>query len=584
MLRNDSHECVAPPALRPQNGQILEIMDSPERLLFTERTFLILSVLLAAYQAWIYRQSMMSDGISYLDIGDAYLRGDWKAAINAYWGPLYSLILGSAIWVFKPSLRWEFPVVHLVNFVIFCAALFSFHSFLRAAMTKSRHQGSEIYESEVSLPAWITVAMSYMVVLWSLLVLDDLILVTPDLLLAALVFLLGRLLVDLHTQHSIWKFLAFGSICGVAYLTKSIMFPLAFVFLAVLFFSGTISKARVRGILLAAVAFLLVASPFIFALSKSKGRLTYGDAGRLAYAALVSPQSPQTNWQGNPAGSGIPVHPTRQLLDDPPVFEYAQPVGGTYPPWYDPSYWNEGVRPTFRLRSQVRVLVQSLLTYGTIFTGYAPVVTAIVFFLLMGKNSALKAIAHNWPLLIIPLAAAGVYALVLVKSRYVAGFAALFLVAVITQIRVPKDRSRTVPVCLGLAVTFSMLLLLGSHFGNITYRALTIGPEPLMGEQVDVVEGLQGMGLRANDKVAVLGDGLTAYWAHLGRFKIVAEISDPSGRAFWAAAPELKERTYKSIRHTNAEAIITWSPPEIVVAQSWRQIAGTHYYAYVFPK
>ena len=33
---------------------------------------------------------MISDGVSYLDIGDAYFRGDWKAAVNAYWSPVYS--------------------------------------------------------------------------------------------------------------------------------------------------------------------------------------------------------------------------------------------------------------------------------------------------------------------------------------------------------------------------------------------------------------------------------------------------------------------------------------------------------------
>jgi hypothetical protein len=28
-----------------------------------------------------------ADGISYLDIGDAYWRGDWHMAINAFWSP-----------------------------------------------------------------------------------------------------------------------------------------------------------------------------------------------------------------------------------------------------------------------------------------------------------------------------------------------------------------------------------------------------------------------------------------------------------------------------------------------------------------
>ena len=41
------------------------------------------------------------------------------------------------------------------------------------------------------------------------------------------------------------------------------------------------------------------------------------------------------------------MHPTRQIMTHPPVFEFDGPVPGTYPPWTDPSYWNEGVHPRF---------------------------------------------------------------------------------------------------------------------------------------------------------------------------------------------------------------------------------------------
>ena len=69
---------------------------------------------------------MNADGISYLDIGDAYFRADWVNAINPVWSPLYSWILGFANFVIRPSIQWEFPVVHLVNFIIYLMALSSF--------------------------------------------------------------------------------------------------------------------------------------------------------------------------------------------------------------------------------------------------------------------------------------------------------------------------------------------------------------------------------------------------------------------------------------------------------------------------
>ena len=60
-------------------------------------------------------------------------------------------------------------------------------------------------------------------------------------------------------------------------------------------------------------------------------------------------------------------------------------------------------------------------------------------------------------------------------------------------------------------------------------------------------------GLHAGDHVAVIGDGTGAYWAHLARLHIVAEI--PVGSAsrpglpamdFWESEPGSQQ---KSIRH-----------------------------------
>src|SRR5580700_7243040 len=112
-------------------------------------------------------------------------------------------------------------------------------------------------------------------------------------------------------------------------------------------------ERRVRGLSLSALLFVAVSSPFSTALSGKKGRLTFGHSGRLAYVSMVSPGSPHVHWQGEPAGGGIPQHTTRQLLGAS-VSLFATPVGGTYPPWYDPSYWNEGMQASFRVRSQIR--------------------------------------------------------------------------------------------------------------------------------------------------------------------------------------------------------------------------------------
>src|SRR5712691_3167506 len=111
---------------------------------------------LGAAQAWATRFTMNPDGISYLDIGDAYWRGDWHNAINAYWSPLYSWILGFFLKVLKPSAYWEYPMVHLVNFLIYAAALGCFEFFLATFIAQQTKQDERLSaQNEIGLPEWV---------------------------------------------------------------------------------------------------------------------------------------------------------------------------------------------------------------------------------------------------------------------------------------------------------------------------------------------------------------------------------------------------------------------------------------------
>ena len=47
----------------------------------------LVALSLGALQAWALRFPIGEDGVSYLDIADAYLRGDWHNAFSAYWSP-----------------------------------------------------------------------------------------------------------------------------------------------------------------------------------------------------------------------------------------------------------------------------------------------------------------------------------------------------------------------------------------------------------------------------------------------------------------------------------------------------------------
>src|ERR1044071_8943090 len=150
--------------------------------------------------AAIKSQSMNADGISYLDIGDAYFRADWANAINPVWSPLYSWILGFANFVIRPSLQWEFPVAHLVNFIIYLIALSSFEfMWKRVRLHKA---ASDSY----TMPDFWWWTLGYLLFIWISLSLIEIWAVTPDMLMAVFVFLAAGLIAQMRGgQGSQWS-------------------------------------------------------------------------------------------------------------------------------------------------------------------------------------------------------------------------------------------------------------------------------------------------------------------------------------------------------------------------------------------
>jgi hypothetical protein len=552
----------------------------------SERALFFLSIALGTLQAWFSRYRMDSDGVSYLDVGDAFFRHDWARAVNGYWSPLYAWLEGLALGILKPSMWWESTVVHLVNLLIFFFALFAFRFFLHSMHRSIKPAPPANTDGTLPLPEWSLNGLGYCIFLWSSLVLIDVGYVTPDLLVEAFLLLLGGYLVRLRRGESLAGFAIFGMLCGAAYLSKAVMFPVSIGLIVILLFSAALSKRRIAGVLLASLMFVIVGTPFIAALSKQKGRFTFGDSGKLNYAYMVNPGVAQKNWQGEPPEGGVPKHTTRQLLDRPPVFEFAQPTGGTYPPWFDPSYWDDGAHGTWRLRSQIRVLVQSGRNYTQMLLPQLGLLAGIGIFLLWGGEPTRKAITSNWPMIVAGGLSVGLYSLVLVRERYVAGSFVLIFVAILAGVRLPK--SPAVPAFtrhITLAVMATILLSVLTVVPEWFYLSHTSYGYAWPIDDIRAAEGLQSMGLRPGDPVASVGDGVVQYWARFGKFRIVAEVFSPQAERinFWSESWERRKMAYECLRRAGAKVAVVWAPPS-GVDPGWTQIANTNYYAYFLTK
>jgi len=537
------------------------------------------AIALGAVDAWTARYNMNPDGISYLDMGDAYLRGDWNMAINAYWSPLYSWLLGIFLKVLKPSPHWEFPVVHLVNFVIYLVALASFEFFLRAFIDYRRTRRNGVCDKwDVNLPEQAWWILGHSLFLLTSLILIGTRLVTPDMCVAASVYLASGLLLRLRSGTATCRtFALFGAVLGFGYLAKAVMFPLAFVFLAVATFSFGNTRKTERRILISALTFLFIASPLIILLSHAKGRLTFGDSAKVNYEIYVD----GINWS-IPTNSGL-THPVKKILESPLAYEFGEPIGGTYPLWYDTSYWHEGIKPHFDLKGQLQAIKDAFFLYY--FTFFSPFLQLNVSagFLMLFVSGAQRSLRLNtgaavWPLLIIALSALGLYSLVHVEYRFIGAFVCLLWLGGFSLVRLPaaRDSHRLITgVIIGIAATTCL-----SVVWWMNQRDPENGPAYWKAAQA-----LSENGIRAGDKVAVVGayepvGERVAYLARLARIQIVAQVNQAD--RFWTADSSTQSRVIEAISRTGAKAILTLpEPPHSAHEGPWQRLGSTNYYAHL---
>lgn len=563
-----------------------------ERLPVLSKAALITSGALHAAVGAAY-QVMYPDGIAYLDVADAYMRGDWSTAINPVWSPLYSLILGPVLWVVPRSVHWEFPVVHLVNFGIYLVALTAFE-FFWTQLTRYTSAGADpnIASTAARLPDWAWQVLGYALFGYSALTLIGVATVSPDLLMAGLVFVAAGVLVQLRSGLTArWPFAVLGGVLGLAYLAKSVMFPLAAVALVFAVLAVPYLQRRIARGTLGVAVLLLTTGPFVLAISYAKGRLTIGEASRITYVKLVN-EVPYPHWQGRPEVGQILVHPSRQVLDKPRVFEFATPIRTTYPISFDPSYWYEGVSPRLALAAQSRMIWSNLAVYQDLFFPQQAALGLLVcvqYWRRRWRPVRVAVVFHRWSLAILAASAMGLYGLVLVEARYIGAFVPLLWGDVLANVRSARSLAphRLVMTLGALVVAFLFWSVLKGDLESVRDLSLFLRASPEQRSRLipswpnEVAEELRRLGINPGSQVAVIGFGHTAYWARLARVHIVAEMFGWESQPFWDD-PSTRARVLRAFEKTGAIAIVA----EFVytdVPRDWHRVRSSHHYIYLVP-
>jgi hypothetical protein len=550
--------------------------------------FRVLAIALGSLHLYaaIKSQSMNADGVSYLDVGDAYFRADWATAINPVWSPLYSWILGFANFVIRPTIQWEFPVVHLVNFIIYLGALSGFEFMWKRVRTY------EASNESYAIPDSWWWTLGYLLFIWITLSLIQLWAVTPDMLMAGLVFLAAGLISKIRSgANKDHLFLSLGVILGLGYLSKTFMFSVALVFLALAWLIQQPSWNSLFKTLIAVGAFLLISLPFILLISNVKGKLTIGEAGTVTFLRYVN-RIPFPHWQGDPDSGIVPTHPSRVIHESPAVYEFGEPVGGTYPISLDPSYWYEGIKPRFDFGFLLAQLLSSSLVYAELFFKQQGILFACILIMyVMGQRRGYPfwEILRRWALTIPAVIAFGLYGIILVQGRYVGVFILLFWTDILANVRLSGTVNNKAWLnvlsgiaAFGLLANIAMFNLDGFKRLNPTLGVSSVQQVAPPAKPLEVAQTLKEFGVQPGDKVGVIGYAYDSSWARLAHVRIIAEMLETDAEDFWRGHQGLRQEVLDAFIDAGTKAVVAENVPPYAHLNGWYHVRDTNYYIYVW--
>jgi hypothetical protein len=548
----------------------------------------VVCLLGAGVYAWVNRHAMNSDGLSYLDMASESLTSGPTNLINGLWSPLYPVLISVALAILRPSPAQLFPVVHLVNFVVFGFTLLAFTFFVRSLLAA---QNLDSTRGQTATP--LLIPFCFGVFFWFTMEFTIPSSEHPDLCVTAVVFLVSGLCCRISVGLK-WKYyVGLGVALGLGYYAKAAMFPSALILFALLFVLLPPGKRARLAVALSVLTFLLVSTPLVVKMSKRVGHLSTSEAGPLNYALFINGLPGPPSW--GPGVNGTPEHLPRTILRHPVILEFATPIRGTNPLGYDPTYWFAGMRPHFDLRQQLAVIKVNLrYCLGALSEMTALVCGALILFLL-NPRGILRQRPRNllWWLTLWPVAVCGMYDLVYVEARYVFGYLALLSLSLYAFLWKEVDHA-TRSAVLGAVL---LVLLVPSMRDVIKAFANRTTGTP---EYIRVGEALHAEGVRPGDSIAAAGGYIyrvggksyressawNAFYARYAGVRVIAAIMDADdGRdmperpapEFWHVDKETLARVEDVLAGIGVRAIVAPFRPADSTPADWKQVDGTVY-------
>ncbi len=522
---------ISPPDLRiaegaGAGGNTGTTVNPPRKLVAAAGIVSLLVIVAVMIAAGGYIDYPASDTTSYVDLATHLRAGNLRALTNAYWSPLYPILLSLTLPARASieSIRNALITVQVVIHGVYLASLLYFAGSLYRLRGRRGRLAAAAYcvTLLMGLALYLKFAVCY----------------TPDGLVAATVTSALGIVLRLQGIGNGRFATPLGVVLGIAYWAKAIMFPASLILIALLVASRLWARQPLRPALTAVFVFLLTAAPAAVLASIGAQRVTFGETGRLNFAWFVNGYQLHRGWVGHEPGSGVPVHAPRVLIGQPLLLEFSDPDGGVFPLWYDPALWHRGVRTQFRPVEIASAVKKNLLQSGIFVLCLGLALPGLVL-LFRGRGECVVnaglGVCAAWPVVVWML-----YLLVYVELRHIAGFAAVLVAVSLWPGAGEAGLGRRMRWAQMLAITLFSAWLLGTLPAS-TMRAA----ESSWSGEIAAARFLRQNGVGEGDRLAAAGrvDGSMLYllpfrgqvvsWLRPGRLDQVSRLEWEAVLAEW---------------------------------------------------
>jgi hypothetical protein len=569
--------------------------------------YFALALLLALGYARYDYYPVDGDGTAFLDISQYLTGGHAALAINGYWNPGYPAVLAAVRAVTHPTRLTEMPTAIYTNLGIFAltmAACVFFTGGLVRLRSVRRAAAIDLGASpqRLVMPANALHVFGLALLVYTLGRELPLGAIKADTLLLALLLVAMGLVLRLmaataalgRARLSLYALL--GLTLGCAYLVKSFAFlPSALLFVAALVFGLTRKGAPRRniatGAVLAGVVFAAIAGPYIVAISRQLGHPSTGDSARLNYCFFIDQTPRWHEWYHHDLGhaTGVFLHPEQVIATDPPVYSFAAHPYGTFPLWFDPAWWTDGLTPKFWLHGHLERLARCTGLLARYITARPEAFVLLALLLAFGARLPRRrelwmwGVPVAWGLLML-----AIYFPIDLQDRYLMAPFLFLLLPIAAWLEVRHDRNPApqliaeslVLLLAALAITQGASYVLSERREMVVHR----GEPGYNIELHDIAAGLQSLGLHPGDKVACFGD-MACYrdqWGRLAGAHIIAEVGTPiqtEPQPLWDAMPDPNAVT-APLRALGARFIVARFYNTARKPAGWVELEGSDYYAF----